>query len=139
MPACRRYLAYYRVSTDKQGYSGLGLDAQRAAVQAYLTQDAWALQAEFTEVESGQRADRPVLASALAACRGQAQFWSSPNSTGWPATSQFISNLIFGAFRAMARSSRGQAALAWAACRRFSMMMVDGRSRQQCGPWALRP
>lgn len=59
-----RAIAYYRVSTDKQGRSGLGLEAQKMAVQAVL-KPADQLVAEFTEVESGKRRDRPQLAKAL--------------------------------------------------------------------------
>ena len=59
-----RAVAYYRVSTDKQGRSGLGLEAQKTAVQALL-KPADHLVAEFTEVESGKRRDRPQLAKAL--------------------------------------------------------------------------
>ncbi|TNC93815.1 MAG: site-specific recombinase [Stygiobacter sp.] len=65
----KRFVAYYRVSTDKQGRSGLGLEAQQQAVRQYLNGGAWELVAEFTEVESGKRDDRPQLAAALAACR----------------------------------------------------------------------
>ena len=64
-----KFVAYYRVSTDKQGQSGLGLDAQRQAVMTYLNGGPWKLIAEFTEVETGKRADRPELQKALAACR----------------------------------------------------------------------
>jgi DNA invertase Pin-like site-specific DNA recombinase len=64
-----RFVAYYRVSTAEQGRSGLGLEAQRAAVEAYLNGGSWELAAEFTEVESGKRADRPELAKALDRCR----------------------------------------------------------------------
>jgi DNA invertase Pin-like site-specific DNA recombinase len=64
-----RYVAYYRVSTQKQGRSGLGLEAQRQAVLDHLDGGTWKLIEEFTEVESGKRADRPKLAAALAACR----------------------------------------------------------------------
>jgi DNA invertase Pin-like site-specific DNA recombinase len=64
-----QFAAYYRVSTDRQGQSGLGLDAQRAAVLDYLNGNGRKLIAEFTEVESGKRADRPELAKALDACR----------------------------------------------------------------------
>lgn len=64
-----RFVSYLRVSTDRQGRSGLGLEAQRAAVDAYLNGGAWKLVAEFVEVESGRRADRPELANALALCR----------------------------------------------------------------------
>lgn len=67
--AVRNFVSYYRVSTDRQGRSGLGLDAQRAAVAHFLNGGAWTLVAEFTEVESGKRADRPELAAALEACR----------------------------------------------------------------------
>ena len=67
--ASGKFIAYYRVSTDRQGQSGLGLDAQRKAVNDYLNGGAWELVAEFTEVESGKRADRPELLKALDACR----------------------------------------------------------------------
>jgi len=63
------FIAYYRVSTAKQGASGLGLDAQRQAVRAFLSGGSWTLAAEFTEVESGKRNDRPELTKALQACR----------------------------------------------------------------------
>jgi DNA invertase Pin-like site-specific DNA recombinase len=63
------YIAYYRVSTDRQGRSGLGLEAQRAAVADHLNGGHWKLVGEFTECESGKRDDRPALALALAACR----------------------------------------------------------------------
>ena len=61
------FVAYYRVSTDRQGQSGLGLEAQRAAVAGFV--GARELVAEFTEVESGKRNDRPQLAAALDLCR----------------------------------------------------------------------
>jgi hypothetical protein len=54
-----RFVAYYRVSTDRQGRSGLGLDAQQKAVQDYLNGGDWSLVAELTEVETGKRSDRP--------------------------------------------------------------------------------
>lgn len=63
------HVAHYRVSTAKQGRSGLGLEAQREAVQSFLNGSAWTLASEFTEVESGKRSDRPELAKALHACR----------------------------------------------------------------------
>src|SRR4051795_3500540 len=67
--ASGKWVAYYRVSTQKQGASGLGLEAQREAVAGYLNGGDWQLAAEFTEVESGRKNDRPELAKALVACR----------------------------------------------------------------------
>lgn len=64
-----KYIAYYRVSTQQQGSSGLGLEAQREAVTGYLNGGAWELLDEFVEVESGKRAERPQLRAALDACR----------------------------------------------------------------------
>ena len=64
-----RYVAYYRVSTQKQGRSGLGLEAQKEAVAQHVRRDGGKVVAEFREVESGKRADRPQLALALERCR----------------------------------------------------------------------
>jgi DNA invertase Pin-like site-specific DNA recombinase len=59
-------VAYLRVSTDKQGKSGLGVAAQREAVERFLNGGHWTLAAEYVETESGKRSDRPKLAKALA-------------------------------------------------------------------------
>jgi DNA invertase Pin-like site-specific DNA recombinase len=67
--ASGHYVAYLRVSTARQGRSGLGLEAQEAAVLDYLNGGRWQLKATFTEVESGGNDDRPELAKALAACK----------------------------------------------------------------------
>jgi DNA invertase Pin-like site-specific DNA recombinase len=64
-----KFIAYYRVSTVRQGRSGLGLEAQQTAVRDHLNGGNWRVVAEFTEIESGKRKDRPKLAEALAACR----------------------------------------------------------------------
>ena len=64
-----RFIAYYRVSTEQQGMHGNGMAAQRKAVEDYLNGGRWKLVAEFTEVESGKRSDRPELAKAIAACK----------------------------------------------------------------------
>lgn len=60
-----KFVAYYRVSTDRQGRSGLGLDAQRERVVQFLNGGKWALIGEFTEIESGTVKDRPALAQAV--------------------------------------------------------------------------
>jgi len=65
----RNYVTYYRVSTARQGRSGLGLDAQKTAVRAYLDGRGGNELASFTEVESGKVNDRPQLAAALKRCR----------------------------------------------------------------------
>lgn len=64
-----QFVAYYRVSTNRQGRSGLGLEAQREAVHNFLGQRPHTLIAEMVEVESGRNADRPQLAEAFALCR----------------------------------------------------------------------
>ena len=65
-----KFVAYYRVSTKRQGESGLGLDAQRSSVTEYLNGGRWKLVAQFTETESGKSDhNRPALQEALAACR----------------------------------------------------------------------
>jgi DNA invertase Pin-like site-specific DNA recombinase len=64
-----KWIAYYRVSTDRQGESGLGLEAQKAAVATYLNGGRWTLLGEYIEIESGKRDDnRPQLAAAMAQC-----------------------------------------------------------------------
>jgi DNA invertase Pin-like site-specific DNA recombinase len=64
-----KFVSYLRVSTARQGASGLGLEAQRAAVTGYLNGGEWTLIQEVLEVESGKRNDRPALAAAIRLCR----------------------------------------------------------------------
>jgi DNA invertase Pin-like site-specific DNA recombinase len=60
-----RFVAYYRVSTERQGRSGLGLEARKTAVRDFLDRGRWRLVGEYVEVESGNRNDRPQLNKAL--------------------------------------------------------------------------
>ena len=64
-----KYVIYYRVSTKRQGLSGLGLDAQRTIVQNYLRKDISSVIAEYTEVETGKSSNRPELNKALQTCK----------------------------------------------------------------------
>jgi DNA invertase Pin-like site-specific DNA recombinase len=64
----QNYVAYYRVSTERQSRSGLGLEAQRKAVADFIV-GRGELAGEFTEIESGRRNDRPQLVAALKACQ----------------------------------------------------------------------
>ena len=63
------FIAYYRVSTQRQGASGLGLEAQRKSVVDYINGNGNKVLAEYTEVESGKKASRPELDKALAHCK----------------------------------------------------------------------
>ncbi len=69
MPRKPAYVSYLRVSTQRQGRSGLGLEAQRASVLGFINGNGARVLAEFVEVESGRRDDRPQLEAALAECR----------------------------------------------------------------------
>jgi DNA invertase Pin-like site-specific DNA recombinase len=64
-----KFVSYLRVSTARQGRSGLGLEAQREAVGGFLNGGRWKLVEEVIEVESGKKNDRPELARALRLCR----------------------------------------------------------------------
>jgi DNA invertase Pin-like site-specific DNA recombinase len=64
-----KLIAYYRVSTKRQGNSGLGLEAQQDAVRAYARSIGATIVASFTEVESGKKCNRPQLAAALESAR----------------------------------------------------------------------
>jgi DNA invertase Pin-like site-specific DNA recombinase len=67
--ATGKFISYLRVSTQRQGRSGLGLEAQQETVANYLNGGKWELVEEVVEVESGKRNDRPELPRALSLCR----------------------------------------------------------------------
>ena len=64
-----RFVAYFRVSTQKQGKSGLGLEAQEKAVNDYINGGDWEIVSSFVELESGRKSQRPELTKALKTCR----------------------------------------------------------------------
>jgi len=63
------YIAYYRVSTTRQGNSGLGIEAQKTSVKHYVCGSGGELHSEFVEIESGKKARRPQLANAISQCK----------------------------------------------------------------------
>jgi DNA invertase Pin-like site-specific DNA recombinase len=65
----RRFIAYFRVSTERQGRSGLGLDAQREAVLRHVNENRGEIIGQFCEIESGKRNDGPQLAAAITAAK----------------------------------------------------------------------
>ena len=96
MSANRAFVAYYRVSTDKQGQSGLGLDAQHAAVELHARSVGATVVAEFQDVESGRKADRTGLAAALAMCRARRATLLIAKLDRLARSVAFISNLMEG-------------------------------------------
>lgn len=81
--AASRFVSYLRVSTARQGRSGLGLEAQRSAVADYLNGGNWRLVAEVVEIESGANDARPNSPKRLRCVAPTGRPWSSPNSTDW--------------------------------------------------------
>ena len=157
------FVAYYRVSTDRQGRSGLGLKAQREAVARYLAgHGAGTLLGEFTEVESGSRADRPQLAAALALARrrratlviakldrlarsvafiaglmeGRAPFIACDNPHATPLTIHILAAVAQHEREAI--SARTKAALAVAKARGTKLGNPDGRAARELAAEANR-
>lgn len=94
MTANGRYVSYLRVSTMRQGISGLGLEAQRATVATFLNGGSWEIVAEFVEVESGKADSRPELARALAHCRVTGSTLIVANVSRLTRSSSFLHRLL---------------------------------------------
>ena len=82
-----RLIPYYRVSTKKQGESGLGLEAQQSCVSDFARYGQHEIIAVYQEIETGKRADRPELARRSPMRSVPRRCLSSPSSTGLPETS----------------------------------------------------
>jgi DNA invertase Pin-like site-specific DNA recombinase len=89
-----KFVSYLRVSTDRQGKSGLGLEGQRQAVSNYLNGGDWRLVAEFVEVESGRIADRRELEATLALCRAHRAALIVANVSRLTRSVAFLSKLL---------------------------------------------
>jgi DNA invertase Pin-like site-specific DNA recombinase len=98
-PHTGKFVAYYRVSTDKQGRSGLGLEAQQELVRNFLNGGRWSVIGEFTEIESGTRKrlkNRPMLKAALELARKQKATLVVAKLDRLARDVQFISTLLNG-------------------------------------------
>lgn len=95
-------VAYLRVSTRYQGASGLGIDAQRAAVETYCKQTGHDLIAEFLEIESGARSSRPVLREAIDRAKGTRALLVIARLDRLSRSSRFIGELLDGDLRFVA-------------------------------------
>jgi DNA invertase Pin-like site-specific DNA recombinase len=94
-----KFVAYYRVSTDRQGQSGLGIEAQQEAVRTFLNGGRWSVIGEFIEIESGTRKrlkDRPMLKAALELARKQKATLVVAKLDRLARDVQFISTLLNG-------------------------------------------
>jgi DNA invertase Pin-like site-specific DNA recombinase len=89
-----KFVAYYRVSTSRQGASGLGLEAQQKAVGDYLNGGTWTLVGEFTEIESGRSNDRRELEAALQLCRAHRAALVVANVSRLTRSVAFLSKLL---------------------------------------------
>jgi DNA invertase Pin-like site-specific DNA recombinase len=89
-----KFVSYLRVSTDRQGKSGLGLEGQREAVANYLNGGNWQLVGEFVEVESGRNADRRELEAALQLCRAHTAALVVANVSRLTRSVAFLSKLL---------------------------------------------
>src|SRR3984957_19711042 len=89
-----KFVSYLRVSTGRQGKSGLGLEAQRQAVDAYLNGGDWQLVEEFVEVESGRTNERPKLEAALQLCRAHRAALVVANVSRLTRSVAFLSKLL---------------------------------------------
>ena len=78
----QRFIAYERVSTARQGASGLGLEAQRQAIDGFAGSRGAEVLARSTEVESGRNPNRPELGKALHLAKVTGASWSSPSWIG---------------------------------------------------------
>lgn len=96
------YIAYYRVSTARQGASGLGLDAQRHSVKSHLASIDGDLLAEFTEVESGKKDTRPQLKAAINMCRKTGAILLIAKLDRLARNVAFIANLLESGVRSVA-------------------------------------
>ena len=89
-----KFVSYLRVSTGRQGKSGLGLEAQRQAVDAYLNGGDWQLVEEFVEIESSRSSERPKLEVALQLCRAHRAALVVANVSRLTRSVAFLSKLL---------------------------------------------